>query len=332
MQPQVLARPHVVPPAEGGVVLAVLATGQEALRTALRRVAAEPGLLAVLSRVVVLDVGRTPSATVLREAVRFPAGLLRVVRQQEAPRPEAVARALAEAVAEPGASSVLVLDDVALTDPEVLVDAFATAGRSTTADVVGLRDPAAGDRGPASWWGAVLPLDAVRALGATLPEAGDVALAELVLRAEAAGFLPTELPAAGPVPEVTEAERLLLALLHGPVRVRTGLLLGGAAEDLRLLLSLRFRDLATRRDALERLLGRRALAPRLALWSTWPARRRSARAGAVERASADAWALRLLDPQVNRRWPAADLAATPGWPAGLRSPAWPTTKRATSAA
>ena len=95
---------------------------------------------------------------------------------------------------------------------------------------------------------------------------------------------------------VAEAERLLLALLHGPVRVRTGLLLGGAAEDLRLLLSLRFRDLATRRDALERAArSGRALAPRLALWSTWPALRRSARAGAVERASADAWALRLLD-------------------------------------
>jgi hypothetical protein len=332
MQPRLDVRQHLVAAPAGGLVLAVLATGQERLRSALRSVAAEPALVADLTRVVVLDAGRTPSVTVLREAVRLPAGLLRVLRRPEATRPEALARLLVDAADERAASAVLVLDDVALTDPAVLHAAFAIARTSTASDVVGLQDPAAAGSGPASWWGAVLPLDAVRALGATLPEAGDVALAELVLRAEAIGFRATVLPAAGPVPVVTEAERLLLALLHAPISARTSLLAGGFAEDLRLLLALRFGELSTRRKALSALLGSRSIAPRLVAWAAWPALRRAARDGAALRASADEWSLRLLDAEVDRAWPSGERETAEERPAGLRFSAWPTSKRGTSAA
>ena len=99
------------------LVIGLVATGQERLRAALRRVAAAPELLAVTTRIVVVDAGRTPSATVLREAVRLPAGLVRVVRRPHADRAEALARALAEAVHEPRAGSVLLLDDSALAEP-----------------------------------------------------------------------------------------------------------------------------------------------------------------------------------------------------------------------
>lgn len=332
MQPQVVVRPHLAVPGTRDVVLAVLASGQERLRAALRLVAAEPALVDALARVVVLDAGSVPSATVLPAAVRLPAGLLRIVRQAEATRPVALARALVEAVAEPGASTVLVLDDVALTEPAALLEALRVARGSTASDVVGLRDPGAVDPSPASWWGAVLPVDAVRALGGTLPEAGDVALAELVLRADAAGFRQQVVAAGGPVPVVAEADRILLALLHAPLPARTAVLLDGLATDLRLLLGLRLRDLLARRRALEELLGRRSIAPRLRLWCAWPALRRAARVGAVERASADEWALRLLDAEMDRAVPPGGPHETGSRPSGLRLPAWPTSKRGTSAA
>lgn len=324
MQPAV-AHPIVAPSPADAVVLAVVATDQERLRSGLRRAAASPELLAALTRVVVLDAGRTPSATVLREAVRLPAGLLRVVRQPDGAA-AAVARALAEATAEPGAGAVIVLGDAALADPGVL--AAAVARRSPGSEVVGLRDAAARERGPAGWWGAVLPLDAVRAVGATLPEAGAVALADLVLRAEAAGFRSTVLPAAGPVPQVAEADRLRLALLHAPTAARTRLLVDGLAGDARLALALRFRELAHRREALRTLgAGSRAV-----LWARWPALRRRARDGVLDRASMDEWTLRFPTARMDPRLPLAERETSAERPAAVRLRAWPTTKRRTSAA
>jgi hypothetical protein len=336
-------QPQVVPSAltAGGLVLAVRATGQGRLRSALRRVAADPALLAVLTRVVVLDAGRTPSATVLREAVRLPPGRLRVVRRPDAGAPEVLARALAEAVGEPGAAAVLVLDDASLVEPAVLLDAFDRARHAAASDVVGLRDPAAIDPGPMSWWGAVLPLDAVRAIGAALPEANDGALAELVLRAASAGFRSTVLDAAGPVPDVAEVDRLLIALLHGPVGARTALLAAGIAQDLRLVLAFRHREVVLRSAALRVLLsgperprrggGIALVAPRLRLWVAWPALRRRYRSGALARASAEEWALRFAGEGVNRGLPSGDRKTALGRPAGLRFPAW-STRRGTSAA
>lgn len=316
MQPVTAVHPSraVVPPA---LVIGVVTTGQERLRAALRRVAAAPELLAVTARIVVVDAGRTPSATILREAVRLPAGLLQVVRCPDADRAEALARALAGAVGEPRAGWVLLLDDVALTQPDLLLAAFETARCSPSAEVVGLRDSSAVHAGPGSWWGAALPLDAVRAVGWTLPEAGEQALAELVLRADAAGFRSTVLAAPGPAPRRDPAGAILLALLHEPVAARTPVLVAALAEELR----------AGRAPSLLRALR---------LWLAWPRLRALHRTGALERASIESWAARFSDPDgdsdMDRRWPRGEQEVGENRPAGIRSQPWPTTTRVTSAA
>lgn len=312
MQPVITARPSPagVP---GGLVIGLVASGQERLRAALRRVAAAPELLAVTARIVVVDAGSTPSATVLREAVRLPAGVLDVVRRPDAGRAEALARALAEAVDEPSAGWVLLLDDVALTEPDLLLTAFETARRSPSAAVVGLRDPAAVDAAPVSWWAAVLPLDAIRAIGSTLPEAGDQALADLVLRAEAAGFRSSVLPAAGPVPRPDPAGAMLLALLHAPVAARTPVLAAALAAELR----------AGRAPSLLRALR---------LWLAWPRLRAANRIGALERASMESWAARDPASDMDPGLPSGEQETAENRPAGIRFHPWPTTKRVTSAA
>jgi hypothetical protein len=336
MQPSVLVLPSVTPPVAGAssrpdlLVIGLVATGQERLRAALRRVAADPELLGVTARIVVVDAGRTPSATVLREAVRLPTGLLRVVRRPDAGRADVLSSAIVEALEESRATSLLLVDDTALTEPQALLAAFRRARGSASSDVVGLRDPAASALGPASWWGAVLPLDAVRAIGAALPEAGEQALAELVLRAESTGYRSTVLEAPGPVPEADPVGGLLLALLHAPASARTPLI----GREL-----VRLRPRAGRGAALRALLagpepgaGRRVALPLLRLWLTWPALRRRYRSGALDRASAEAWTARFVDVQLNPGLPHADRETTTGRPAALRSPAWSTTKRGTSAA
>lgn len=297
----------------GGLVIGLVASGQERLRAALRRVAAAPELLAVTARIVVVDAGRTPSATVLREAVRLPSGLLDVVRRPDVGRAEALARALAEAIDEPRAGWVLLLDDVALTQPDLLLTAFETARCSPSAEVVGLRDPSAVEAGPASWWGAVLPLDAIRAIGSTLPEAGEQALADLVLRADAAGFRSTVLEAPGPVPRRDADGAILLALLHAPVSARTPVLAAALAAELR----------AGRAPSLLRSLR---------LWLAWPRLRATQRIGALDRASIESWAARVSASDMDERLPRGEQEEAENRPAGIRSHAWPTTKRVTSAA
>jgi hypothetical protein len=342
------------PACTDGLVIGLVATGQERLRAALRRVAAAEGLLAVTARIVVLDGGGTPSATLLREAVRLPTGLLRVLRAPHAGRAEALARVLAEAAGEAHASSVLLLDDVALTDPATLLTAFEAGRRSPSMDVIGLRAPAAAASGPAGWWGAVLPLEAVRAVGATLPEAGEAALADLVLRAEAAGFRPTALLADGPVPPHDPVGALLLGLLHAPAQARTRLLAAALRADLRALLTLQPGPVAHRHVVLRTLLlgpaafgtlppataapARFAALPADAvrlharLWLAWPRLRRRFRVGVLDRASAEAWAVRSAAGEDGRGLPRADPGSAARGPAGLRFSAWSTTKRRTSAA
>ncbi|GAA2751633.1 hypothetical protein [Amnibacterium kyonggiense] len=328
MPPAAVRRP-TPPGTEDGVVLAVRATGQERLRAALRAVAAEPELLGLLRRIVVVDTAATPSSTLLREAVRLPAGLLHLVRRPAVPAPEALSLGVLAALDEV-ASDVLLLDDAALLDPAALVTAIAR--RSAATAVIGLRDPRAAAAGPVSWWGALLPLEAVRAVGAALPEAGEVALADLVLRAETAGFRWAALDAAGPVPTDRETDRLLLALLHGTGGA-VAALRDGIAGDLRLLL--RPAALRERRSAVRELLAglgeeRRAL-PRLRLALAWSALQRRARAGALERSSESAWAERLGGDRVNRGWPRAEREAADERPAAVRLPAWPTTRRTSAA-
>ncbi|MGT2426049.1 hypothetical protein [Amnibacterium kyonggiense] len=320
------ARPPVRPGVADGVVLALRATDGDRLRAALHRIAAEPDLLDRLRRVVVVDAGATASAA----ALRLPAGLLRVVRRPAASAPEALSLRLLAALDET-ASDVLVLDDAALADPAALL--AATVRRSPATAVVGLRDAAAAGSGPLSWWGVLLPLDAIRAVGAALPEAGGAALADLVLRAEAAGFRSAVIDAPGPVPAVREVDRVLLALLHGgadaaPVVLRTGI-----AGDLRLLH--RPGDLLGRRADLRDLLAAageaRTSLPRLRTALAWRTLQRRVRAGALERASEAAWVERLGDDAVDRGWPRAEREAADGRPAAVRLPAWSTT-RGTSAA
>jgi hypothetical protein len=336
------------------LVIGLVPTGQERLRAALHRVAAAPDLLAVTARIVVVDPGRTPSATVLREAVRLPAGLLRVLHAPGAGRPEVLTRALAEATAEPRAAAVLLLDDVALTDAGALLAAFEAARCSPSGDVVGLRAPLAANAGPASWWGAVLPLDAVRAIGAALPESGGAALAEVVLRAESAGFRPTARVVDGPVPERDPVGALLLGLLHSPARARTPLLTGALLADARALLSLQPRSVARRHAELRGLLsGPEALAVarsdpaarvrfaalpadavrlHVRLWLVWPGLRKRFRVGALDRASAEAWAHRFAAAGMDPGRPTADQGSTVRRTAGIRFSAWSTTRRGTSAA
>lgn len=325
-------RPPVETASACDVVLAVRATGQEPLRAALRRLADRPDVLDRVRRVVVIDAGTVPSSTVLQQAVRLRAGLLRVVRLPDATAPEALSLGLLEALEEP-ASDVLVVDDTALEDPAVLSTALER--RSPGAAVVGLRDPRAADPGPLSWWGALLPLDAVRAVGAGLPEAGAVALADLVLRAEAAGFRSAVLDASGPVPVVAEGDRLLLALLHGTADALRGVLREGVAEDLRLLLRFRARAVGERRERLHELLSaageERSALPRLRLALAGPALRRRLRTAALERASEAAWTQRLDDRGMNGARQRAERAANAGRPAAVRLPAWSTTRRTSAA-
>lgn len=360
MQPSVDARRSATPP--DGLVIGVVATGQQSLRAALRRVAAVPALLDATERIVVVDRGRAPAATLLAEAVRLPAGLLRVERNGGEDQASALARLLAATAEEVGAHAVLVLDDSSLTEPDILLEAFRLARRSAASDVVGLRAPDADAAwGPAAWWGAVIPLDAVRAVGWALPEAGDHALADLVLRAESAGFRSTVVAVAGPVPSSAGygAGRLLLGLLHAPLRARTALLAVDLAADARHLLALRPGEVLRRHAELRALLGGAAASDRAAalagdriaaerhrfaalpadslrlharLWHEWPSLRRASRSGALDRASAASWTARFATSALNPALPVRERSRTSGRTAGLRSRMWSTARRGTSAA
>ena len=338
MQPEVAVRPQALEPA--GVVLAVLRTSGDLLRVATARLASAPDLLAVTTRVVVLD--PRPAAVARGAVAGLPAGLVRVVRRPGADAPAALAAALAAALEETGARAVLVVEDRALRDPEALVAAVVRSVGSAASDVVGLCDPAAPDASPRSWWAAVVPFDALRAVGSALPEAGSAALADLVLRADAAGFRAAAIRAPGPVPRPTTAERLRIALLHEPVAARTPLLAAGTVRALGALLALRTAPVTREHAELRSLLGLRpvrtvpgslpaeAVRLRLRLWFAWPALRRAARVGAFDRASAAAWAGRAAE--VNPGWPTGDAGRAGRRPSRLQLRGWPSTRRGTSAA
>ncbi|RIX30424.1 hypothetical protein [Amnibacterium setariae] len=336
MQPQVALRPQALEP--DGLVLAVLRTSGDVLRTALQRIEAAPELLALATRVVVLD-PRPLTAASRPAGAGLPDGLLRVVRRPGADAPAALAAVLAAALTEAAARAVLVVEDRAVLDPEALVAAAVRSVGSAAGDVVGLVDPSSADASPRAWWAAVLPFDALRAVGSALPEAGGLALADLVLRADAAGFRPAALRAPGPARTATAAERVRIALLHEPVAARSRVLAGGLARQLRALVRLRHRAAAQEQAELLAVLGERprraapgalpadAVRLHVRLWLAWPALRRRAREGALERASAAAWAERNDAPGMDGERERAGRR-----PAGLQWRAWATSKRGTSAA
>ncbi len=349
MQP--LLPPRRTPLRPGALVLGLVRTDDEALGAALHALAATPELLEGAARVVVVDRGAEPAALTV-EAALLPVGLLRTVRAPGGDRAAALAAVLREAVAERAAEAVLLLDDAAVLDPDALLEAVHRGQRSTASDVVGLTASAAPRPAPGTWWGALLPLDAVRAVGFTLPEARDLALAELVLRAEAAGFRPDVVRAAAPLPVSSPTDALLLALLHAPIGMRSGLLAAGLADDLRALLAFRTGVVAERHRGLRALLrgpgadaadpaptrGTRSALPgdavrlHVRLWIAWPRLRRAYRTGAVERASFEAWEARLAPVPVNAGPTRGDRETALRRPAGLRLRAWSTARRGTSAA
>ncbi|GAA4750427.1 hypothetical protein GCM10025783_23690 [Amnibacterium soli] len=349
MQP--LPHPRCPPLRPRALVLGLLRTDDDALGAALHALAATPELLEAAARVVVVDRGAAPAAPVV-EAALLPAGLVHTVRAPAADRATALAAALREAVTEPGAEAVLLLDDVAVSDTDALLEAARRAQASTASDVVGLTASTAPRPAPATWWGAVLPLDAVRAVGFTAPEAGDLALAELVLRAEAAGFRPDVVRAPAPLPAAAPVEALLLALVHAPTGMRSRVLAAGLARDLLDLLAFRTDVVAERHRRIRTLLrgpdappvrepvlrGARAGLPadavrlRVRLLLAWPGLRRAYRLGAVERSSAEAWQRRLAPLQVAAEPTRGARGTALRRPARLRLRAWSTSRRGTSAA
>jgi hypothetical protein len=349
MQP--LPHPRRPPLRPRALVLGLLRTDDDALGAALHALAVTPELLEAAARVVVVDRGAAPAAPVV-EAALLPAGLLRAVRAPAADRATALAAALREAITEPDAEAVLLLDDVAVLDTDALLEAVRRAQTSTASDVVGLTASTASRPAPATWWGAVLPLDAGRAVGFTAPEAGDLALAELVLRAEAAGFRPDVVRAPAPLPAAASVDALLLALLHAPAGMRSRVLAAGLARDLLDLLAFRTAVVSERHrqgvgTAEERpdppvrepvVRGARAGLPADAvrvharLLLAWPGLRRAYRLAAVERASAEAWERRLEPVQVTAEPTRGERGTALRRPAGLRLRAWSTARRGTSAA
>jgi hypothetical protein len=333
--------PLLVPPAPapaarvagGGIVLAMPAGGSvDAAAERLRRLAAAPSLQPLVRRIVVGTAEPLPAV---------PPARVRVVHQVGRGRAAAVARLLREATAEPDAAAVLLLDERADVDPGPLLDALARCAATDAVDVVAVH--AAGE--PETVLAALLPLDAVRAVGSASPELEDAVVADLVRRADAAGFRALAVPvAADGAARCAPADRLLLALLHEPVRVRGPLLRRALAEDLLALLARRTAEVAARHAALRALLAgapagsaRRAgpgasalLAARL--WWAWPSLRRRVREGALDRTAPEAWAVRLPSGAwVNDAFRPGERVPASGRPQRLRWRPWGT-RRGTSAA
>lgn len=104
----------------------------------------------------------------------------------------------------------------------------------------------------AGWWGALVPLDVVRAIGYAMPFFLKWDDAEYALRARAAGYRTISLHGAAVWHESWRGKddartwpayfharnRLLSALLHGSARVRTGVLLASLATEVKQLVAL----------------------------------------------------------------------------------------------
>lgn len=242
------------------LVLALPASGDASpVVETVRRVAADPALLARIARIVVVQQGAGP--VVLPEALR---PLIRVVEQRDLGPAGGVARALHEALAEEGADAVLLVADGGVLDVASVLPAVDAVRADDRLDVAAWIAP--GD--DAACGAVLLPFDAVRGTGSAHPDLTGAVLADLVLRAEATGFLPLRVSGGvdgAPVPTVRD--RTLLAMLHEPVSARSRVLRAGAGGPL----------------------------DRVGLWASWRTRRREARAAALVRAAPEGWSVRFLE-------------------------------------
>jgi hypothetical protein len=279
MQPALAARPapaRVAAAAPTGpdraLVLAMhAAAGSVEVLENLRRAAADPGLLAQLRRIVVVDQTGSGVAAAAREALGPDAvRLLRVVAQRDLGAAGGVARALHEALADSGAGAVLLLDEGSLLQPAAVLPAIAAVRADDAVDVVAWTAP----DDPAACRAVLLPVDAVRATGLAHGGLTGGVLADLVLRADAAGFRPLEVRDGVTTTRgrVASAEdRALLAMLHEPVAARGRVLRAGLGAD------------------------PASWWRRVRAWRDWRMLRHEARAAALVRAAPETWAVRFLD-------------------------------------
>lgn len=133
-------------------------------------------------------------------------------------------------------------------------------------DLPNLHAPHAADF--AGWWGALIPLDVVRAVGYAMPLFLKWDDAEYALRARAAGFRTVSLQGAAvwhaswrikddasTWPAFFHARnRLVAALLHAPVAVRTGVLAASLAVEVKQLLALRIFAVERRQEGVRAVL------------------------------------------------------------------------------
>lgn len=133
-------------------------------------------------------------------------------------------------------------------------------------DLPNLHAPHAADF--AGWWGALIPLDVVRAVGYAMPLFLKWDDAEYALRARAAGFRTVSLQGAAvwhaswrikddasTWPAFFHARnRLVAALLHAPVAVRTGVLAASLAVEVKQLLALRTFAVERRQEGVRAVL------------------------------------------------------------------------------
>ncbi|MFD1721360.1 glycosyltransferase [Amnibacterium endophyticum] len=281
----------------------------------LLRVAAAPALAEQVARYVVVDHAPEPVGATLRAEVGAAAtALLDVVRLPNLGGAGGYSRVMHEALGEPDAAFVLLLDDDVLVEPAALLRAIEFGRRAVGREIVGLQMLDAGrpgvldaaaerivprtfwwgpaDGAPAGvdvaahpvaeqprlhrqpeadfagWWGALLPLEAVRTVGYALPLFLKWDDAEYALRARRAGFETVSLQGAAVWHESWRIKddargwpaffharnRLVAALLHGGPRLRTGVLLSGFAIEVKQLLALQAFAVERRQEGLAAVL------------------------------------------------------------------------------
>lgn len=120
----------------------------------------------------------------------------------------------------------------------------------------------------AGWWGSLVPLDVIRAVGYAMPLFLKWDDAEFALRAHAAGFGTISLTGAAVWHETWRGKddartwpaffharnRVVAALLHGSAGVRTGLLLDGLLLEVKQLLALQTFAVARRQEGMRAVL------------------------------------------------------------------------------
>ena len=267
---------------------------------------------------------------------------------------EALAAVLLDADAD--ADAVLLVDAGVTVDPAAVRAALEVVAADDAVDVVAWRE--AGD--PAVCWAALLPLDALRAVGLTHAGLTRVLLADLVLRAQAAGFLAVDARSGATAvrPLVpTVRDRVLLAMLHEPIAARTRVVRASLTAEARSLVGRRWAEVAVRHrdvaavlvaaDADERaalLAGSAAVLPagvvqqavslHVRLWLDWSRLRRLARAAAFEQAAPEGWAARSRGgvESAADTLPSGEQGTARSRRHDVRWRPWSTTRRGTSAA